>query len=233
MSKFRLGTFMLPTRDVILIRTLVQLLPQENSAGWAFVNEEPYDALIIDSAENTSSHSEALPAAKAILRLTTRDTAPSPYTLQRPMRAEKLQEWLKTTAASLFNLTPIVVAPLVNLPTQAQVRFKLLRWPPSAVLHNDASLIRMASLLARHALPLAELAELSQQSVDSCKLFIEKLSSLQLLSYESVPSPVAPNDAALAPGQRALAPAQAVAVASAKIPFHLGLIGGIRKRLGL
>jgi len=238
MSTFRLGTFMLPPGEVILIRTLVQLFSQEPAFRWMFVNESPYDALVIDQALQASG-AQALPPAKALLGLTARDAAPLPNTLQRPIKAEKLQAWLRAAMETLprnpvtaaFGAAAAATALPAELPALGQTRFRLLRWPPSALLQSDVTLIRMSSLLSRRALQLAELAELSQQPLEACKLFIESLFAMKLLSCEPVPL-ASPQEFA-AGGQRPAAPALAAAPAPAKVPFYRGLISGIRSRLGL
>ncbi|CAN5273389.1 hypothetical protein BH10PSE16_BH10PSE16_27920 [soil metagenome] len=217
---------MLPPGEVILIRTLVQIFSQADTFGWVFAHEGPYDALIIDSALSTANGSDAAPQAKAILKLISRDTAPSPHTLQRPIKAEKLQEWLKTAEVDLpTNQTIAVAQQSPGLQAMPETRFRLLRWPPTALLQNDATLIRMSSLLSRRALQLSELAELSNQSVDSCRLFIEKLLPMKLVSCESTAPTVTLSYTTLRPEQQTSTPA--------KIPFHRGLISGIRRRLGL
>lgn len=216
---------MLPPKDVILIRTLVHIFSQSNTFTWVFANEGPYDALIIDSASSMANGSDAAPQAKAILKLISRDTEPSQHTLQRPIRAEKLQEWLKTAWTDPPTNQMTAVAQPPGLLAMPETRFKLLRWPPTALLQNDVNLIRMSSLLSRRALQLSELAELSHQSVDSCRIFIEKLLPMKLVSCESTTPAVTPGYTTLQPDQPTSTPA--------KIPFHRGLISGIRRRLGL
>lgn len=228
MPKLRLGTYLLPPGEVVLIRTLVRLFSQDNEFGWVFANEGPYDALIMDHSLFTANEPGSGQRARAVLKLTPGNEAPSAHTLQRPIKAEKLQAWLKNTASELSCGDLVADVPSNTAPQQLlaikhkQTRFKLLRWPPTALLQNDARLIRMSSLLSRRALHLSELAELSHQSVDSCFLFIEQLFPMKLIVCEAVAVPMG------AAPRTVLQPS-----APARLPFHRGLINSIRKRLGI
>ncbi|MDQ3060272.1 MAG: hypothetical protein M3R45_12270 [Pseudomonadota bacterium] len=229
MSKFRLGTYRLPPGEMVLIRTLVRLFSQDAAFGWVLTDEGPYDALIVNDTLPSAHEAQTAPVASIVLKLTAGNSAPSPHTLQRPIKAEKLQGWLKTAALELSARR--AAAPPASLAAIPQARFKLLRWPPNAVLQNDAKLIRMSTLLSRRALQLSELAELSHQSAEACLMFIEKLMPMQLIACEALATPTAgASFAVLQPGG---APAPKPASASAPMPFHRGLISGIRKRLGL
>jgi hypothetical protein len=220
MPKFRLGAYKLPPGEVVLIRTLMRIFSQNPAFGWVFADGGPYDAIVIDSA--LLKPSETACPARFVLRLTSGNDAPSQHTLQRPIKAEKLQEWLKIAALELTPPNASANAPPHSLLAMPQARFKLRRWPPQALLQNNASLIRMSTLLSRRSLRLSELAELSQQSLDSCRLFIEKLLSMQLIACESMaPSAGSP-----------FATLQPCPPAPAHMLYH-GLLGGIRRRLGI
>lgn len=196
-----------------MIHTLMRLFAQNTSFDWVFSNVGPFDAIVVDDAKNTQSITTL--DARIVLRLTPSSSIPAAHTLQRPIKAEKLQEWLKSTAVELA-LRKTAATPPANAPTlMAHARFKLLRWPPHALLQNDAKLIRMATLLSRRALELSELTELSHLPFEACQQFIEKLLPTQLLAFESI----TPLTAKLAP--------------QAPTPFHQGLFSGIRRRLGL
>ena len=227
MLKLKLGTYLLPPGEVVLIRTLVRLFSQDNAFHWTFSSMGPYDALIVDSDPPAANGVEPVPSTRAVLKLTSANTEPSAHTLQRPVKAEKLQEWLKIIAEALRcpNESPATASTVTapHLLAMKQARFKLLRWPPAALLQNDPNLIRMSSLLSRRALQLPELAELSHQSVDACMLFIEQLLPMKLIACESMESLRGTSFAVLQPS----------IPTPAKIPFHRSLISGIRKRLGL
>lgn len=219
MPKFRLGAYKLPPGEVVLIRTLMRIFSQDHAFGWVFADVGPFDAIVMDSVL-FKTHETDCPA-KVVLRLTSGNDAPSQHTLQRPIKAEKLQEWLKIATLALPPQN--AAAPQDSLLALQQARFKLRRWPPQTLLQNNASLIRMSTLLSRRSLRLSELAELSQQSLDSCMAFIEKLLSMQLITCESMaPSASSPSFATLQPRTPAPEPVP--------MPLYHGLISGIRRR---
>lgn len=193
----------------------MRLFSQSQSFGWAFSNVGPFDAIVVDDLKTHESSTTL--DTRIVLRLTPASSAPAPHTLQRPIKAEKLQEWLKSTALELA-LRKTAAAPPASAPAlMAHARFRLLRWPPHALLQNDAKLIRMATLLSRRALELSELTELSHLPFEVCQQFIEKLLPTQLLAFESItPLRAKPTPQATAPTR-----------------FHQGLFSGIRSRLGL
>lgn len=231
MSKLRLGTYLLPPAEVVLIRTIMRLFAQNRDFGWVFADEGPYDALIMDGALAKDNDKEVAHLARVVLKLTSGRSLPSRHTLQRPIKAEKLQEWLETAALDLPRQGHASPQGPVSVLAMKEARFKLLRWPPNTVLQNDASRIRMATLLSRRALQLAELAELSQQSLDACIAFIERLMPMQLIACESM-APLAAG-APAANAQQPLMPAPVTTPTAAQAPLQRGLIGAIRRRFGL
>ena len=176
--------------------------------------------------------------AKAVLRLTRMNSGQAPNTLERPIRADRLQDWLKSTEHDLLQTRPATLIEEATQPDAVEaeattpaapinpVRFKLRRWPPAALLRSDPNRIRMATLLSRRALNAAELATISQQPVQECQAFLTTLQTTGLVDVEK--APVAP-PAGSAPAQAAAAPKPAAPAPA----FARGLISGIRRRLGL
>ncbi len=202
MSKLRLGTYLLPSGEVVLIRTLMRLFSQDPTFSWVFAEEGPYDALIMDSTPSAAAEAGNAPAARVVLKFASGRDDASQTTLQRPLKAEKLQEWLKATGLELLAAQasapatvsvsarapapPPAAAPALDSRLQAlkEIRFKLLSLPPKEVLQNDPALIRMSTLLTRRPMRPAELAELSHQPLDLSLLFIQKLLALKLIAPE-------------------------------------------------
>lgn len=218
MSKLRLGTYLLPPGEVLLIRTLMRLFSQGAAFDWTLAEEGPYDAIIVDARAFKAD--EATHLASIVLRLTPGRDDPSHNTLQRPIKAEKLQAWLQAAALALHARRNAAEPAPERLLALSQGRFKLLRWPPDTVLQRDAGLIRMSTLLSQRKLQPCELAELSRQPLNACLAFIEQLRGLQLLACDTMAplADTAPADAAPATAPRAR---------------HRGLISELRKRLGL
>ena len=237
MSALRLGAYQLPAAEVVLVQTLFRLFAHGDTFRWAFVTAPPYDALLVDASGADHRSAGALPEAKAVLRLTRMHAPDAPNTLQRPIRADRLREWLHRTELDLLD-THVLPQPVDTLIEQAEslaieteralqtsaLRFKLRRWPPAVVLRGDPTRIRMATLLSRRALSSAELAGISGAPIDECQSFMQLLQTTGLVAlHQDAPAPVSqPTPAAHSsdtppPHQRT---------------FGRGLIAGIRRRLG-
>ena len=235
MSTLRLGAYKLPAAEVVLVQTLFRLYSHGDTFRWTFVTAPPYDALLVDGTTDEGMNPDVDRMAKAVLRLTRMNSGRAPNTLERPIRADRLQDWLKNTEHDLIQTRPATLLDEASLPTAAEapaaapvqinpLRFKLRRWPPAALLRSDPNRIRMATL-SRRALNAAELATISQQPVQECQAFLTTLQTTGLVDVQKEPAP-------------APAPAAAGAPAPAAPPkpaptFARGLISGIRRRLGL
>jgi len=217
MSILRLGTHQLPAAEVVLVQMLVKLLARGDAFRWHFVAEPPYDALLVDGAADTAG------MARAVLRITRSDTPETAGTLRRPIRADRLQDWLKATEHDLLTTDILNAADAEELdadhaPTPAStLRFKLRRWPPTAVLRGDLARIRMATLLSRRALGAAELAQLSARPPAEAQTFLHLLQTTGLVElHQEAPAPAAP-----------------AAPVAPRPSFGRGLIASIRRRLGV
>ena len=134
---------------------------------------------------------------------------------ERPLRANLLRDWLAArerewrTGARVD--TPAAPA------AEPGTRFRLRRWPPMLVLHNDPVRIRIATMLMRQPMGLADIVALSGQGAEICKRFLQVLDDAGVLqSATAAPTP-APGAAAPQTPARGLG----------------GLLGSIRRRLGL
>ena len=213
----------------MLVQTLFRLYGQNKPFPWTFVTAPPYDALLVDGMA-TDRAAQAERMAKAVLRLTRMNAADAPGTLQRPIRPDRFQDWLRTIEADLLEpaaATAPPPAPPRSAPAAAgatgpenvaaAARFKLRRWPPAILLRADPRRIRLATLLSRRALSSAELAQLSQQPQTDCQGFLGLLKNAGLIESEAV-----------APALRAPTTAAAVPPRARR-----GVIASIRRRLGL
>ena len=237
MSTLRLGAYKLPAAEVVLVQTLFRLYAHGDAFRWTFVTAPPYDALLADGTTDEGMSPAVDAMAKAVLRLTRMNSGQAPNTLERPIRADRLQDWLKSTEHDLLQTRPATLIEEATQPDAVEaeattpaapinpVRFKLRRWPPAVLLRSDPNRIRMATLLSRRALNAAELATISQQPVQECQAFLTTLQTTGLVDVQKEPAP-------------APAPAAAGAPAPAAPPkpaptFARGLISGIRHRLSL
>jgi hypothetical protein len=107
-------------------------------------------------------------------------------TLTRPIRSDRLKAWLSTMQHKLHALPDKAQA------LDIQHCFKLRRWPPAQLLHQDAHRIRMATLMSRRAVTVEELVKLTQESPERCQTFVQLLRSMSLVDVTDVnamPSP--------------------------------------------
>lgn len=239
MSQLRLGAYQLPAAEVVLVQTLFRLYAHSGDFNWTFVSAPPYDAILVDGTQGPVTP-EVARMAKSVLRLTRMHDPVEPDTLQRPIRADKLQAWLNSIHNGFQDTRPVTQwsgvptepalsapAPVVETPTISPLRFKLRRWPPAALLRSDPNRIRMATILSRRALNAAELSTISGQAVNECQAFLQTLQTTGLVEVQQ--EPIAPPPSAGAHSASHAAPAATVA----KPTFARGLISGIRRRLGL
>ena len=185
MTNLRLGTYQLPAAEVVLVQTLFRLYAHSGDFNWTFVTAPPYDALLVDGSTGDEIAPEAALMAKSVLRLTRMNAAPGPDTLQRPIRSDKLLEWLRSLQNGFEDTRPaswmasVPGEPDLLEPSQPELvvspqRFKLRRWPPAALLRSDPNRIRMATILSRRALNASDLAAISGQAVAECQAFCNR-----------------------------------------------------------
>lgn len=223
MSTLKLGLHKLPAAEVVLIRTLLRLYGERGTAArWALADLPPWDALLVDATAAESSGSiEWAGNASAVLRITHRGHAEMPDTIERPIRHDKLMQWLDDRRPGG---SPVhAAAAPAAAETPSVTRYRLVRWPPSAVLRNDAHRVRLATLLSKRAFNAFELAQMSSQSVDACHAFLRLLRGTGFVETQAEPS-------------FAVAGHPATPVVAPRKPtrgFAAGLIGGLRRRLGL
>ena len=243
MSNLRLGAHQLPAAEVVLVQTLFRLYAHGGDFNWTFVTAPPYDAMLVDGTSGDDLSAEVGQMAKSVLRLTRMNEQAGPNTLQRPIRADKLQEWLNSVAYSFQDTRPVALmtaphsepmqaaaAPEApETPPVSPLRFKLRRWPPAALLRSDPSRIRMATILSRRALNASELSAISGQAVHEAQAFLQTLQTTGLVDLQQEPVAPPPSATEQAPAGTAAPSAATIA----KPSFARGLIFGIRRRLGL
>ena len=216
METLKVGVHRLPTAQAGLVRALVLLLSRGSpDFRWSFSHEAPYDALIVHSEAPDLGEPELQGMTRALSSLGRPDgTVPADLeVLDWPLKAERLESWLSRVQQKLS----APVQPQKAEQAAPMVRYRLKRWPPEVLLHADASRIRLATLLSRRPLALADLSKVSGQSVERCQTFVQLLLGFGLLEAGANPMP----PPARPPAARVAAPASR------------GLITSIRRRLGL
>lgn len=182
----RLGLYRLPTIERVVIQTTIRLSANQGNCRWKLVQEPPYDALLVDET-GLDSLDESLRATSVILKLT-RYASELPNSLQRPIRAEKLQLLLRELQQTLHEASTKRRLASEKPAAPSSARFMLRRWPANKLIANDPDRILLASLLIRYTLSARELAKLSKQSISRCTEFLHLLHQAGALNVHPVGS---------------------------------------------
>ncbi|MET3498195.1 hypothetical protein [Variovorax boronicumulans] len=219
-----------------MIQTIVRLSAQNGSFPWKLVDVPPYDALLVDGTLIEDQLAEVEQMAPAVLTVTRLHSEGMANTLERPIRAEKLQQWLLNTGRELVEARrwsgaarELPVAMSQEFPDSA--RFMLSRWPPAALMGRDESNDRMANLLWQRRLSVSELAERCGQSVSRCMGFLQVLRNAGVLDVH-VGAPL-PDEAQLQATPQERQQEQAWQALHEDPETGLGLMGGLFRRIGL
>lgn len=194
MPRLRLGLFRLPTVEVVMVQTIVRLAGQNRSFPWKLVDLAPYDALVVDGTLIEDQLAEVEQMAPAVLTVTRLHSEGMPNTLERPIRAEKLQQWLLNTGRELIEArrwaAPARLESALSQELLDSARFMLRRWPPVTLMGRDENNDRMANLLWQRRLSASELAQRCGQSVSRCVGFLQALRNAGVLDVQVGSAPV-------------------------------------------
>ena len=92
---FRLGQWQLPESEISLIRAYFRLYAQNPGFRWNFVEEPPFDALLIDESVTDINGVLKKFAPHASILVTWEQKSNAVSFLQRPLRSDNLEKWLK------------------------------------------------------------------------------------------------------------------------------------------
>jgi len=226
MPRLRLGLFRLPAVEIVVVQTIVRLSAQNGSFPWKLVDEPPFDALLVDGTLIEDHLAEVEQMAPAVLTVTRLHSEGMANTLERPIRAEKLQQWLSNTGRELVEARQWAGAGKLESALSQELldsaRFMLRRWPPVALMGRNEDNDRMANLLWQRQMSVSELAERCGQSVSRCVGFLQVLRNAGVLDVQlgGTPPDESRLPAAPQPKKESPDPGQ-------------GLIGGLARRFGL
>lgn len=230
MSVLRFGIAHLSPPELGLVKAFFRLYSQDPGFRWTIVEGPPYDALLVDdSVYEKEQQPLETRKSEAVLKVTAAGSD-LPSTLERPLRSDHLEAWLKKVEYDLQQRLqtaessqqamesrdkPLIesIEPVAHL----TVHFRLRRWPSAVLLDADPIRIRIATLLLRRPLCLDELSTLSQQTVEDCAAIIQLLQGADLIEVQDVP--------------KLANPAMVSKVANRAIQG--GLVGRFREKLGL
>jgi hypothetical protein len=255
MESLKLGVLGLSEPEQSLVATLFRLHRVDPSFIWTLTDTAPFDALLVDVGVPSRSYVQLVDQRTKIKRLGAPGQA-NPGEMPRPIRSDLLVGWLSSIEAGLLQEVrqaaqagaPAAGQPMTPSAQPAQpvlkasdklnallatpqpndnTLFRLKRWPPTGVLSRDVGRIRMATLLSRKAMSLAELTMLSRMPDAACLGFLRELDTQGLLtSSERIAQ------APLAAGRAAHAGAPNPAT-RARPSVASSLIHSIRRRFGI
>jgi hypothetical protein len=156
--------------EIGLLRTILKLSTQL-AVDWTLTEGGPCHVLLTTLAA-TPAHVPG--AAKTqVVPVVRRGENPGGEFLERPFRAEDF-------VALLGRVGPAAKADAGQerqgeaLPSpHAWRRGRLKRWPPTELLRGDPRRVRLATLLTKRHLDLAELQRLSGEPADRCQVFLQ------------------------------------------------------------
>ena len=185
--------FRLPAVEIVVVQTIVRLSAQNGSFPWKLVDAPPFDALLVDGALLEDHLAEVEQMAPAVLSVTRMHSEGMANTLERPIRAEKLQQWLLNTGRELLEARrwtgPATLVSAMSKELLDSARFSLRRWPPAALMGRSEDDDRMANLLWRRPLSASELADRCGQPVSRCARFLQALRNAGVLDvHASLPA---------------------------------------------
>lgn len=211
MTGYRIGSLNLPAKECAYLRALVRLFSYAEPGRWSYVDEAPFDALVMHPDLAGTHVADLQGYGGSVLKLVRQRRGGDE--LDYPIRADQLREWLRSWVAPAS-----APAPAARLAQHAAIaapaRFQLRRWPSAPLLRGNGGRIRMATLISKHAFSVAELAGKSGLKVSVCAEFIEVLRDAGLLLTVTGSS------------------AAAAAPADGASP-KAGLLASLRRRLGL
>lgn len=233
MTPLRLGTHQLPPAEAGLIRALVRLIASGGNSDfhWVYSNTPPYDAYVADSKGPPPECIDPQQSTKPVLYLmpvgSHTDTAD---TLARPVRADRLESWLLQTQ---HRIDKAASHPRQHQEVDSNYRYKLRRWPPNQLLHQNPFRIRMATFLSRCPMMVEELAKATNLPTGECQTFVTLLRQMDLVEITQrqdavTAAPVAPTASAESP-----TPAIKENTPPPAKRTSLSLVRSIRQRLGL
>jgi hypothetical protein len=219
--------FRLSAVEIVVVQSIVRLSAQNRSFPWKLVDAAPFDALLVDATAIEEHRAEVEQMAPALLTVTGTHSAGMANALERPIRAEKLQQWLLNTGRELRQArqwsAPAGLEPALSQALLDSARFMLRRWPPVALMGRSEDNDRMANLLWQRRLSANELADRCGQPLSRCVGFLQALRNAGVL------------DVHVRASLQAEAQPPATRQQSRRESWHpaRGLVGGLFRRLGI
>lgn len=223
----------LPPREELLFKSLVRLLDHRTHQHWAWKAAQA-DLRVV--GEQVPTDAAAPSVAVPVLAVGPADSPRGGHFLPLPLHADELEHTLNRLGAMVVHARGLgLAAPDGHIPEDEE--FRLLRWPPAALLETPAR-IRLATLMTGRPTSLLLLRQRSGLAPQDCLDFLADLRRADLLEgARQAAQPVAAVVAAVAAASSApdsvLPPTDSRPVALARDTVQPGLLARIRSRLGL
>lgn len=252
----------LRTIDESAVRIFLKFAAQQTHQHWELAETGPVDLLLI-SPQTADAQHQLAQAQTAAWVVPKEQEAPQDgrATLNRPLQLDAFFDLLRAlgqqhgaSPAPAPAAEPAPAAAVAcNTATQAAEphqppRYRLRRWPSTALLNGHREYTRLAGFLSARFLSLTELSHLSHTDAAICSAFIDLMRRQDLLEERdtaptpaNAPAPLRPTGAVPLQDRAATPPAPAstgLAAAEVRRPGHAaellpGFIGRLRERLGI
>jgi hypothetical protein len=221
----------LSPRDEHAVRRLLARAQRQLQHEWQLVNDGDAEVVLVAGLEVDTVRGmiepplltlHLLPPSQDARALASR-TGRAPGTLlSSPLQFDALLDALESA-----ELRAIGGDPASFLDLSAGCHFRLRRWPPAHLMWDDVEDQRLASFMLTRTLDLDKLIRLSNVTPAKCIAFVTRMGAADLLHRES------PEADAVARRPARSAPARGVTATATATATVAGLLGALRRRLGL
>ncbi|MCY1529181.1 hypothetical protein D9M68_643140 [compost metagenome] len=211
----------LPHREEVLLKSLIRLLDHRTHQNWSWKAEQADLRVVGDQVALASP-----PPHPAVPTLTVAHADPQrgPF-LALPLHTDALEVALNRLGAMVVHARGLGLA-VTEVPIGEHEEFRMLRWPPAAVLEAPIRL-RLATLMSNRPASVLSLQQRSPATRQECADFLADLQRAGLLERAASPGVLVAASApdSVFPDSRFPAPARDT--------VQPGLLARIRNRLGL
>ena len=222
----------LPPREELLLKSLVRLLDHRTHQHWAWKAGQA-DLRVVGGQASAEADDPA--PAVPVLAIGQPDPQRGGHFLALPLHADELENTLNRLGAMVVHARGLgIAAPDTHIADDEE--FRLLRWPPAALLETPAR-VRLATLMTGRPTSLLLLRQRSGLAPQDCLDFLADLRRAELLESARQPAPAAvavpPVALSTSSAPDSVPPLDSRPQALARDPVQPGLLARIRSRLGL
>lgn len=218
----------LPHREEVLLKSLIRLLDHRTHQNWSWKAEQA-DLRVV--GEQVAIAAAPLQPPVPTLTVAHADPQRGPF-LALPLHTDALEVVLNRLGAMVVHARGLGLA-ATEIPIGEHEEFRMLRWPPAAVLEAPIRL-RLATLMSNRPASVLSLQQRSPATRQECADFLADLRRAGLLERPGA-APASPG----APGALVAASAPDSVFPDSRFPaptrdnVQPGLLARIRNRLGL